>query len=137
MARTVLADTGFLIALLRQRDIHRDWAAARAAEFPPPWHTCEAVIAETFRLLSPRAGPALASLLQRQALAVSFYFVEHQEPVLSLMRKYVDVPMAFADACLVRMTEVFANPVVLTTDSHFRAYRRHSRQVVPCMLPQP
>jgi predicted nucleic acid-binding protein len=51
------------------------------------------------------------------------------------MRKYADVPMSLADACLVRMTEVFAEPTLLTTDSDFRVYRRHSRHVVPCVTP--
>jgi len=33
------------------------------------------------------------------------------------------------------MTEVLADPVVLTTDTGFRIYRRHSRQAVPCVIP--
>jgi len=33
------------------------------------------------------------------------------------------------------MTEVWADPVVLTTDTDFRIYRRHSRQAVPCVIP--
>jgi uncharacterized protein len=55
--------------------------------------------------------------------------------VLALMRKYADVPMSLADACLVRMTETLADPVLLTTDTDFGIYRRHSRLVVPCVLP--
>ena len=45
------------------------------------------------------------------------------------------VGMSFADACLVRMTEVLPDSLVLTTDADFHIYRRHSRQVVPCVLP--
>ena len=52
------------------------------------------------------------------------------------MKKYVDVPMSFADACLVRMSEVFSDPMILTTDSDFRVYRRHGRQVIPCAIPR-
>jgi hypothetical protein len=44
--------------------------------------------------------------------------------------------MSFADACLVRMTELLPDPLVLTTDSDLRIYRRHSRQVVPCAMPR-
>src|SRR5437660_10706038 len=44
--------------------------------------------------------------------------------------------MSLADACLVRMTEIVADPLLLTTDTDFRLYRRHSRQVVPCMMPR-
>jgi uncharacterized protein len=51
------------------------------------------------------------------------------------MSKYADVPMSLADACLVRMTELLPEPVVLTTDTDFRVYRRHGRQAVPCVVP--
>lgn len=39
------------------------------------------------------------------------------------------------EACLVRMTEILPDPVLLTTDADFRIYRRHSRQVLPCLMP--
>ncbi len=52
------------------------------------------------------------------------------------MQKYADVPMSFADACLVRMTEQLSDPVLLATDADFRLYRRHSRQIVPCVVPE-
>jgi len=35
----------------------------------------------------------------------------------------------------VRMTETLSNPLVLTTESDFRIYRRHSRQVISCVMP--
>jgi uncharacterized protein len=44
--------------------------------------------------------------------------------------------MSFADACLVRMTEVLSDSFLLTTDADFRVYRRHSRQMVPCAIPE-
>ena len=44
--------------------------------------------------------------------------------------------MSLADACLVRMTEVLPDPVLLTTDSDFRIYRRNSRQTIPCLSPR-
>ncbi len=43
--------------------------------------------------------------------------------------------MSLADACLVRMTESLPDPVLLTTDTDFRIYRRHSRQTVPVVMP--
>jgi hypothetical protein len=58
------------------------------------------------------------------------------EPVVKLIEKYSKVPMGLADACLVRMTESLADPIILTTDQDFRVYRRHSRQVVPCVTPE-
>jgi len=43
--------------------------------------------------------------------------------------------MSFADACLVRMSELEFQSVVLTLDGDFKRYRRHSRHVVPVITP--
>jgi predicted nucleic acid-binding protein len=58
------------------------------------------------------------------------------DAVLKLLEKYSGVPMSFADACLVRMTETLNDPMLLTTDADFRIYRRHGRQIIPCVLPR-
>jgi predicted nucleic acid-binding protein len=136
MAAIALVDTGFLIGLLDTRDSHHSWAAKLASRQPPPWVTCEAVLSEAFHLLGARDAQPLGALLQRGAVATRFHFDEAAAAVLALMRKYADVPMSFADACLVRMTEVLPDPLLLTTDTDFRIYRRNSRQTVPCVLPE-
>jgi len=135
MARNVLVDTGFLVALLSRRDGNHQWAAAQPQRFPPPWSTCEAVLSEAFHLLEAHGAPALAALLRRRAVLPTFALGEDLERVLKLIEKYSNVPMSLADACLVRMTEALADPVLLTTDTDFRIYRRHSRQAVPCVIP--
>jgi predicted nucleic acid-binding protein len=135
MAGNVLVDAGFLVALLSSRDTHHHWAAAQAPQFPPPWSICESALSEAFHLLGARGAPSLSALLRRHSMAVAFDLAKDLEPVLKLMQKYSNVPMSLADACLVRMTETFADSVVLTTDADFRIYRRHSRHVVPCVTP--
>ena len=135
MARNVLVDAGFLIAFLARRDLHHAWAVAQAPHYAPPWKSCEAVLSEAFHLLGVRGLPALCELLRRRRLVLDFELDKNLEPVLTLMQKYTTVPMSLADACLVRMTEIYADPVILTTDTDFHIYRRHSRQVVPCVLP--
>ena len=135
MAKSVLVDAGFLVALLSNRDAHHQWAATQASGFPPPWSTCEAVLSEAYHLLGSRGIPSLSALLRRRALVVAFNLSENLEPVARLLEKYSDVPMSLADACLVRMTETHVDPVILTTDADFHVYRRHGRQVVPCVTP--
>jgi uncharacterized protein len=135
MAASVLADASFLIALLSRRERDHEWAVAKARQLPPPWRTCEAVVSETFYLLGAPAAVALDGLLLRGAIVTPFRFDDSVAEVLKLMEKYADVPMSFADACLVRMTETLTDPVLLTTDADFRVYRRHSRQTVPCVTP--
>jgi uncharacterized protein len=135
MAGNVLVDAGFLIALINRGDRHHEWAESQARELITPWKTCDAVLSEVFHLLEERRRAWLMTLLIRSAVIPAFSLVNDRDAILNLMQKYADVPMSLADACLVRMTETMADPLVLTTDRHFRVYRRHSRQVVPCAMP--
>ena len=135
MARNVLVDAGFLVALLSRRDSHHKWAVTQASNHGLPWRTCEAVLSEAFHLLGAPGIPALGALLSRRALLAAFDLDNDVDSVLKLLQKYANVPMSLADACLVRMSETIADPIILTTDSDFHIYRRHSRQMVPCLLP--
>jgi hypothetical protein len=56
-------------------------------------------------------------------------------PVLDLLDKYADIPMSIADASLVRLTEILPDPLLLTTDSDFKIYRRLGRRVIPTRMP--
>lgn len=136
MARSVLVDTGFLVSLLSRRDANHRWAVAQAPRFPPPWRTCEAVLSEAFHLLGAHGALAIAAMLRRQAVVSAFHLDEELEEVLKLLQKYADLPMGLADACLVRMTELLTDPVLLTTDTDFRLYRRHSRRSIPSVIPE-
>jgi uncharacterized protein len=136
MAISALVDAGFLVALLSRRDANHPWAVAQAPRFPPPWMTCEAVLSETFHLLGGRGTRSVAALLGRGALVSAYRFADDMDAVLKLLKKYSDLPMSFADACLVRMTEILNDPVLLSTDVDFRIYRRHGRQTIRCVLPR-
>ena len=72
MARNVLVDAGFLVALLSRRDSHHHWAVTQAPGHAPPWRTCEAVLSEAFHLLGTRGMPGLSALLRRRAVVVAF-----------------------------------------------------------------
>lgn len=129
MAGRALLDAGFVVALLSRRDAHHHWAVTQTPRLAPPWGTCEAVLSEAFHLLGARGILGLSALLRRRAVVVAFDFANDLEPVLRLMQKYANVPMSLADACLVRMTEMRSDAVILTTDTDFLIYRRHGRQV--------
>src|SRR5437660_7421890 len=60
MASSVIVDASFLVTLLNRRDSNHRWAEDQAAQSPPPWQTCEAVLSEAFHLLGARGAPALA-----------------------------------------------------------------------------
>ena len=43
--------------------------------------------------------------------------------------------MSLADACLVRLSELRSDGVILTQDSDFLIYRRHGNKVIPVLMP--
>ena len=132
-----LADTGALVALLDRADSNHSWAVDCFKTLRPPLFTCESVLAQTSHLLRnlPRSLDALARLHWEEILRVAFDFEAQATAVWQLLSKYRDVPMDFADACLVRLTELHADCVVWTTDTDFRVYRRHGRQIIPTLCP--
>ena len=135
MARSLIVDAGFLVALLSHRDFGHKWAVQAASEHSPPWHTCEAVLSEAFHLLGERGAPQLSAMLSRGAVVASFNLDDNVGAVTTLLKKYAGVPMSFADACLVRMSETMDDPLIFTTDSDFRIYRRLGRQAIPILSP--
>ncbi len=135
MPRNCIVDSGALVALLDPRDEHHAWARENFPRQPLPWLTCESALSEMFFLLHEPHAVALDQLLRGGHLRLAFNLADELANVLDLRAKYADLPMSLADACLVRMSEILPDPVVLTTDADFKIYRRHSRQVVPCLLP--
>jgi predicted nucleic acid-binding protein len=133
--RNCLVDSSALVALLDPREAHHIWARGTLMRQPGPWLTCESVVSEALFLLRERQAIALAALLREAHLRLAFSLADELEAVLALRAKYATVPMSLADACLVRMSETIPEPVVVTTDSDFRIYRRHSRQAIPSLRP--
>lgn len=102
----------------------------------PPLATCEAVLTEASFLLS-RVGEAsvIPQLVSRGLLTIEKLFDEEAERVETLMRRYRNVPMSFADACVVRLVERGTNRSLLTLDSDFRIYRQRGRRLIPVLMP--
>jgi predicted nucleic acid-binding protein len=51
------------------------------------------------------------------------------------IHRYRNVGMDFADACVVRLAELNDELTVCTTDTDFKVYRKHGRQVIPLAAP--
>jgi len=137
MAALVVVDAGPLVAGLRKRDRYHAWTRAQLDAIAPPLATCEAVLSEAFFLLQQVRGghDRLAALLDRGVVEVRFDFHDERDSVLRLLRKYSDTPMSFADACLVRMSELHRDTRVLTLDRDFDTYRRNGRERIPLLAP--
>lgn len=133
----VLVDAGPLVAWLNRRERHHAWARDTLDAIEPPLYTCEAVLTETLFLLSRARGgrDALFELVARDIIKLDFRLRPELDAVRTLMRKFANVPISLADACLVRMTELEPDSTVLTFDGDFRVYRRNRRQVIPTIMP--
>lgn len=133
--RAAIVDTGPLVAFLNRRDRHHDWATEQLGRLSPPLLTCEAVLSETTYLVRGMTGgpEAVLELVARGVVKPTFRLQDEISPLKTLVRRYA---RDLADACLVRMSELHPDCVVLTIDTEFRdVYRRNGRQVIPTLLP--
>ena len=137
MDTSVIVDTGPLVALLNRTDRFHNWTKQHWERIRPPLLTCEAVLAETCFLLRhlPGGNQAVLELVNRGVIQPIFDLEEEVRSLIKLIQRYADVPMSLADACLVRMAEQRSQSKVFTLDQDFRIYRKHSRHVVPVLIP--
>ena len=135
--KEIIADTGPLVAYLDRSDRDHDWAKEAFSRITRPLLTCEAVIAEALFLLR-RGGidpDALLDLVRRGLLVPKFDLMKEISSIQQLMMTYRNIPMSLADACLVRMSEMFPESKVMTLDSDFMVYRKARRKVIPLLRP--
>ena len=134
---SILVDTGPIVAALVMGDEHHTWSAGIWRNLEPPLFTCEAVLSEAQFVVERLGGNSLAVLefIGRGILKIDFCATQEIERLLQLQTTYHNLPMSFADACLVRMAERHSHSRVFTTDSDFRIYRRNGRQIIPLLAP--
>lgn len=137
MKPRTIVDTGPLVALLDRKDKYHGWVKAQLEPIDPPLDTCEAVLSEAAFLLShlPGGPQALLELVAKGLVAVTFSLQTEARPIQQLLLRYANVPISLADACLVRLSEIHTESLLLTFDSDFQIYRRHGRSVIPVLLP--
>jgi predicted nucleic acid-binding protein len=137
MAKKVIIDTGPMVAFLNKSDRYHDWALQQFSQLKPPFLTCESVISEACFLLrnNEQGVQNTLSMLKRNLLQIDFDVQAEIAAVQSLMKKYSDIPMSLADACLVRMSEQLSESIVVTLDSDFKIYRKNKRNVIPIVIP--
>jgi uncharacterized protein len=121
----VLIDTGALVALFDRSEQHHEACAAAIEQIDAPLVTCEAVLAETCYLLRSfrNAGDALLENIENGTFLVPYRVVGKTKAPRRLLKKYANVPMDFADACLVDMADEYQTSRILTLDGDFHIYR--------------
>ena len=74
-------------------------------------------------------------MLERGVLISRFESMAEAQALRVMLERYEDVPMSFADACVVRLSELYPRAEVWTTDSDFTIYRRNRRAAIPLRMP--
>ena len=139
MAAELLLDTGGLVSLL-DRDQPHHAACLRAFEdWTGPVVSTEAVLTESAHLMARVDGGSAKCV--EFCLAGGAVLVPTSGKSLkrthTLIQKYADRPMNFADASLVALAEEIGTPHILTTDRRdFLVYRLNGRRALD-ILPSP
>ena len=134
----IIVDTGPIVALLSPQDRWHGWSVDQFRIAPAPLYTCEAVISEASYLVRrhSKGNEVLIGLLRQGVIEIGFELQREITVIDRLLRKYSSVPMSLADACLVRMSELYTGSEICTLDADFRVYRRNNRQVIPVRGPE-
>jgi predicted nucleic acid-binding protein len=133
----VIIDTGPLVAYIDKSQAQHGWMRGLDLSGAAPWLTCETVIAEAWYLLrkAPWLQDVLLDMISGGALSIDFSLAGDIASIRWLRRKYRDVPMSLADACLVTMAQAYDRAVLLTFDSDFSVYRTVEGEAVTVLKP--
>ena len=126
MARTLLLDTGFLVALANRSDPDHQRCVRAWEQLHAKFVSVEGVLVETAHLL--RRAPAGPHVAFQIAASVRTEFAapspERYQQAFGLMKRYRSVPMDFVDALLVAVADELSIAEILTLDRRgFETYR--------------
>lgn len=128
--KATLLDTGVIVALLDRDERFHLQCVEVVSDVVGPLLTCEAVVAEACHLLRRIHGApeAVIKNIANGVFQTPVRLVDRATPIEKLLKKYRDVPMDLADACLVDLADQLNTGQILTLDSDFEIYRWRSRR---------
>ena len=134
--KATLLDTGVIVALMDRDERHHLQCVEVVSDIVGPLMTCEAVIAEACYLLRRTHGApeAVIKNVTNGVFQTPVRLVDRAASIEKLLKKYRDVPMDLADACLVDLADQIDTGQILTLDSDFGIYRWRSRRKFELMV---
>lgn len=137
----MLVDASALIALLDSSDAEHDRCVEALKGIRDPLASVWPALTEAMQVLAdtPQAPDALCDMATDGALTLLDLGAWDLARVKELMRKYRDLPMDFADACLVATAERHGLTRIVSLDRHFHIYalpRRTRFKVLPGLRPR-
>jgi predicted nucleic acid-binding protein len=132
----VIVDTGPLVAWFCPKDAHHLWARRTVGQMPAGAIICEAVLTEVCHLAA-KDGIARGKVIEfvERGRLVPVPLTTELPAIRELLERYADLPMDFADACIVRLAEIQPTASVCTVDGDFRVFRRLGVEPIPLIAP--
>lgn len=129
----IIADTGFWVALIDEKDSYHPIAKQSLKKYDEPLITTWPVMTETCYLLLRNKGASVASSFMEnygQGLFTVFDLQQsHGAQISRLMQQYANLPMDLADASLVILAEYLGHGRIFSADQRdFNAYRWKNTQ---------
>ena len=131
-----LIDAGPLIALFDRDDTHHDRVNKFLKSYRGRLITSWAVITETLHMLDFDARVQIDFLkwIERDALYIFPLTRQHISRIIILTSQYDELPMDFADATLIIISEIEHIKEIITIDSDFHVYRNLRRGMLKNLL---
>ena len=134
--KKILIDSGPLIALFDSSDKYHQKAVDFIKTNKYPLATTLASITETLHLLDFNRNAQIDFLEWVHRGAVEIHNIENSDfkRLKELTEKYRDLPMDFADSCLVYLAEKLNLNTIATIDRDFTIYRIQGRRKFKMIL---
>lgn len=134
--KKILIDSGPLIALFDSSDKYHEKSVDFIKTNKYPLITTLASITETLHLLDFNRNAQIDFLEWISRGAVEIHNIENNDfkRLKDLTEKYRDLPMDFADSCLVYIAETFNINTIATIDRDFTIYRIKGKKTFKTIL---
>lgn len=134
-----LIDSGPLIALFDKSDDYHKSILKFMRNYEGSLITSWAVITEVLHMLDFNVQVQIDFLkwIERDAIEIPVLSKQHISRIIELSEKYSDIPMDFADATLIVISEIERIGEIITIDSDFHIYRNIRKEMLTNIFAMP
>ena len=134
--KSILADTGPLVALFKSGDLHHKatvrWADSNTVRLSTTWP----VLTEVCHFITLEGKRALFQFVENGGVTVADTTIADVKPIEEIMSKYSDRRVDMADASLVLLAERTGTTDIITIDrADFSTYRLSRNRVFNIVFP--
>ncbi|MDQ7086078.1 MAG: PIN domain-containing protein [Sulfurovum sp.] len=136
LLKNILIDTGPIVALLNRRDKHHKRVLAFTQNYSGKFITTWSVITEATHLLrhSIQAQLNLLEWIRRGGIEIVQIEKNDIERMLTLTKKYSDLPMNLVDCSLIIVAEKLDIKELISIDSDYDVYRTLKKEALTNLL---